>query len=222
VAVNRKHMNLTKLDTRFFESTRGQIVMLLRLSPRTVSEIAQSLELTDNAIRAHLLSLERDGLVEQKGAVKGFRKPHFAYGLTDEARHLFPKPYAFVLNKVLDVLKDMLSPEQLHDALRRVGRDIASDTKSPVSRDLDIQLVEALKALELLGGAAQLSRNGSVTIKSESCPFNEAVSQHPEVCQVAASMIEAIVGKPVKEVCNRESSPKCCFEVAVGSGDSLV
>lgn len=207
-------MNLTKLDTRFFESTRGQIVMLLRLSARTVNEIAEGLGLTDNAIRAHLLSLERDGLVEQKGAVKGFRKPHFAYGLTDEARHLFPKPYAFVLNKLIGVLKRTLPSSAVFETLRGVGREIAGDSPSPNGGDMDTRLGEVLKTLELLGGAAEVVRdNGTITIQSGSCPFNEVVVEHPETCLVAESMIEEIVGVPVKETCNREGSPKCCFEI---------
>lgn len=47
---------------RFFESTRGRIIMLLRRASRTVEEVAQELDLTDNAVRAHLTTLERDGL----------------------------------------------------------------------------------------------------------------------------------------------------------------
>ena len=207
-------MNLTKLDERFFESTRGQIIMLLRTSTRTVNALAERLGLTDNAVRAHLLTLERDGLVEQKGAVKGFRKPHYVYGLTDEARHLFPKPYAFILNNLIDVLKQALPQPTVLETLRNVGRQIAGERPPPASQTLDERLGEVLKTIELLGGAAQVVRqNGNVVIESASCPFNEVVAEHPETCLAAESMIETIVGRPVKEVCNREVSPKCCFEI---------
>jgi predicted ArsR family transcriptional regulator len=47
-------MEMMKLDERFFESTRGQIVTILRGSPATVDELATKLALTDNAVRAHL------------------------------------------------------------------------------------------------------------------------------------------------------------------------
>src|SRR5574341_1702227 len=77
-----KNMSRTKLDKRFFASTRGRIVALLRGTTRTVDELAEELELTDNAVRAHLLSLERDGLLRQSGLQRGTRKPHFAYELT--------------------------------------------------------------------------------------------------------------------------------------------
>ena len=40
------------LSQRFFASTRGRIVALLRRESRTVDELAQALDLTDNAVRA--------------------------------------------------------------------------------------------------------------------------------------------------------------------------
>jgi predicted ArsR family transcriptional regulator len=206
-------MNLTRLDARFFDSTRGRIIVLLKMSPRTVNEIAELLGLTDNAIRAHLLILERDGLVEQRGAVKGFRKPHTAYGLTDNARHLFPKPYAFVLNNLIEELKATVSRRSLLETLRRLGRRIAGTDAIPAG-DLDERLAQTVKTLERLGGAASIVKeDGKLAIRSESCPFNEAVSEHPEVCQVAEAMITEIVGRPVREVCRRNGSPKCYFEI---------
>jgi len=57
----------TKLDKRFFDRPRGRIVTSLRGTTKIVNELAAELELTDNAVRAHLLSLERDGLIRQRG-----------------------------------------------------------------------------------------------------------------------------------------------------------
>jgi len=86
-------MPLLNWNQRFFESTRGRIIMLLRRASRTVEELAQALELTDNAVRAHLATLERDGLVRQRGARRGSGKPAFVYELTSETEQLFPKAY---------------------------------------------------------------------------------------------------------------------------------
>jgi len=115
-------MKTTKLDERFFDSTRGQIVSLLRGNTRTVNELAEELGLTDNAVRSHLLSLERDGLVRQSGVQRGTRKPHFAYELAPEAENLFPKAYDALLNQLITALKGRLSPSALEDVLREVGR----------------------------------------------------------------------------------------------------
>ncbi|HEV8593807.1 MAG TPA: ArsR family transcriptional regulator, partial [Pyrinomonadaceae bacterium] len=119
-------MSRTAFDERFFESTRGRIVLLLRQSPKTVNDLSKDLDLTDNAVRAHLLSLERDRLVESAGTVKGVRKPHVIYKLTDDARHIFPKSYDSLFNRFLDVLKDKLPKRSLssmlHDVGQRIGR----------------------------------------------------------------------------------------------------
>ena len=204
----------TKMDERFFESTRGQIVRLLRHSSKTVNEIAAELELTDNAIRAHLLSLERDHLVEQKGVVKGFRKPHYVYGLTDEGRSLFPKAYDSLLNSLLSALKSRIVSSVLKDFLAEAGRRIGRQQPHREEDTLDDKVTTALGTLEELGGSAIAVReNGHILIKSEGCPFAEAVTEHPEVCQVAESMLSEIVGKPVKETCDRHGSPKCRFEI---------
>ena len=60
-------MKGTKFGQNFFESTRGQVIGLLRRGVGTVEELSTKLELTDNAVRAHLATLERDGLVERRG-----------------------------------------------------------------------------------------------------------------------------------------------------------
>ena len=205
-------MKHTQLDKRFFASTRGQIVSLLRGSTRTVSELADSLELTDNAVRAHLLSLERDGLVRQAGLQRGTRKPHFAYELTAESEALFPKAYDALLNQLITVLKTRLKPKALKNILRQVGRSLAGKPTS--GTDLKGRLDHGLAALEAIGGSARVEKEaGKVFIRSSSCPLALAVGEHPEVCQLAESLLSEIVGAPVRERCQREDSPRCSFEI---------
>ena len=64
-------MQLKTGEKRFLETTRGQLVTLLRRGAQPVDALAQSLRLTPNAVRAHLLTLERDGLVRQRGTRRG-------------------------------------------------------------------------------------------------------------------------------------------------------
>src|SRR5207302_2563781 len=94
------------VNEHFLETTRGQVVLLLRGGSRTVNDLAGALELTDNAIRSHLAALMRGGLVRSSGLRVGLRKPHVVYELTAQSERLFPKNYAVLLNEVLAVLKD--------------------------------------------------------------------------------------------------------------------
>jgi predicted ArsR family transcriptional regulator len=208
-------MKATRLDERFFDSTRGQIVSLLRGNTRTVNELAEELGLTDNAVRSHLLSLERDGLVRQSGVQRGTRKPHFAYELAPEAENLFPKAYDALLNQLITTLKGRLPPAALEEVLREAGRSLAarhSSDKSPA--DLEGRLQNALEVLKAIGGLPSVERkDGRLFIRSGGCPLSAAVAEHPEVCELAEALVAEIVGLPVREHCDRGKSPTCCFEL---------
>jgi predicted ArsR family transcriptional regulator len=208
-------MKATKLDERFFDSTRGRIVTLLRSNVSTVSELAQELGLTDNAVRAHLLSLERDGLVRQGGMQRGYRKPHFAYELTAEAERLFPKSYDALLNGLITVLKGRLTPEALEEVLREVGSSLApGETSTESNGDLEGRTQRALEVLKALGGAARIEKEeDTLFIRSGSCPLTAAVEEHPEVCRLAESLVAEITGATVRERCERWESPRCVFEI---------
>lgn len=212
---NRPEMKRTRLDNRFFESSRGRIVTLLRGTRKTVNELVGELELTDNAVRAHLLSLERDGLVKQSGVQKGIRKPHFAYELTAEADNLFPKAYDVLLNQLITVLKGRLKPATLEQVLRDVGRSLAgAQDASRKKGNLESRVARGVRALEAIGGAARIEKEKKeFFIRSESCPLAAAVAEHPEVCRLAETLLSEIIGAKIRERCDREGSPRCRFEV---------
>jgi predicted ArsR family transcriptional regulator len=210
-----------KHDKRFFESTRGQMILLLRGSAKTVNELAADLGLTDNAVRAHLLTLERDGLVAMGTPVKGFRKPHNSYELTDEAQHLFPKPYDALFTQLLNVLKRRMVTPVIRDILSELGHRVGKGLPSSVD-DLDSDLATVTETLGELGGAARVVRGeGKLEIKSENCPFADAVAEHPEVCRMAESLVSEIVKRPVKETCDRTGKPKCSFEIMTDQSSSV-
>ncbi len=199
---------------RFFESTRGQIVTILRGTTCTVDELAQKLSLTDNAVRSHLTTLERDGLVRQTGLRRGARKPHFTYALTEEADRLFPKAYDALLNQLIGVLKSRLSPAEMEDILREVGRAVAGDVPEDKKESLERRAQRALNVLEAIGGSATIQQHEDrVVIQGNGCPLAAAVAVHPEVCQLAETLVAEIVKARVEERCDRTARPQCRFEI---------
>jgi predicted ArsR family transcriptional regulator len=207
----------TNRDEKFFESTRGQIVTLLRRSGRTVEDLARALDLTDNGVRAHLAILERDSIVRQRGSVRrssGGGKPAYVYQLTQEAEDLFPKAYEPALRRLLDVLSDQLGPEESEALLRSVGRRLAEE-HSTRADGAHTRLESAVEVLNELGGLAELEeRDGAVVIRGYSCPLAGVTPDHPEVCRMAETLIAELAGVPVHERCDRGERPRCCFEIA--------
>jgi predicted ArsR family transcriptional regulator len=209
-------MKETKFGQNFFESTRGRIVSLLRRGIDTVEELSQRLGLTDNAVRAHLDTLSRDGLVERRGTRRGLRKPHFSYALTDDAEQLFPKAYPILLNQFLAVLKRRLSAEELEAILKEVAISLADS--QPIQwndESIESRAQKVLEVLEALGGAPGLdTEEDRLIINSfSSCPFAATVSEHPEVCQLAEILLSEVAGIQVKEHCQKGTMPACSFEI---------
>jgi predicted ArsR family transcriptional regulator len=207
----------TNWDQRFFESTRGQIVTLLRRSGRTVEDLARALDLTNNGVRPHLAILERDGLVRQRGSVRrssGGGKPAYVYELTEEAEDLSPKAYAPVLGRLLDVLAERLGLEESEALLRSVGRRLAEE-HSTRADGAHARLESAVEVLNELGGLVELEEHdGGFVIRGYSCPLAGVTPDHPEVCRLAEALVAEVAGMPVHERCDRSERPRCCFEVA--------
>lgn len=209
------------MNKQFFASTRGRIVTLLRRASRTVDELAMSLDLTDNAVRAQIATLERDGLVEQHGIRRGTSKPAIAYGLTDDTERLFPKAYGAVLAQLLAVLRERLRADEFEGVLRAVGHRIAV-LQPGIAGDADARLARATDVLNGLGGLAELERDGAAfAICGYDCPFAAIVAHHPDVCSVAETMLTDLVGVRVRERCERGARLHCRFEGTLATHQAM-
>jgi predicted ArsR family transcriptional regulator len=210
---------MERWSNRFLSSTRGQVVELLRRGEATVNELAEALRLTDNAVRSHLSTLERDGLVRQSGKRTATRKPEALYSLTPEAGQLFPKAYDLLFNQLLHSLESRITPAEKGELLREVGRRLAG-VRAPLARartedELRERLKIALDVLKELGGLAELEDAGDeIVIRGFSCPLASAVKEHPEVCQLAETLLAEIIGMPVREACVRNGAPRCLFRLS--------
>jgi len=207
--------SVTRWNRKFYASTRGRIVALLRRAALTVDQIARQLHLTDNAVRAHLASLERDGLVEQDEPKRGsVGKPAHTYRVTDETNELLSRAYVVVFARFLDVLAERMSPAELRSVMQAVGRRLASDTARPSGTHRE-RVAQAAAILEDLGGAASVEEHdGVLRIRGFGCPLGSAVRGHPEVCSSVETLLSEAVGAPVRECCDHGDRPQCCFEVA--------
>ena len=203
-------------------STQGRLIGLLRRGSMTVDELATALGLTDNAVRAHLATLERDGLVQQAGTRRGTSKPAYTYGLTAGTELLFSKAYVPLLTQLLHVLAQRMGPEDFDAVMRDVGRRLMEG--QPLPRGSARQRAEAASALlNELGGLTEVEeQNGGFLIRGYGCPLSAATHEYPEVCNAVESLLSEFVGAPVVKCCDREERLRCCFEVFPGATDGSV
>lgn len=203
------------MSRRFLETTRGRVITQLRRGRSTVEELAGGLGLTDNAIRAHLTSLERDGLVRQAGTRRGpgAGKPAVIYELAPDAEVRLSRAYAPVLSALLEELTGRLAPEQTEAVLLAVGQRLASAAPRR-NGTLDERVRDAVALLNELGGDASVeSDSGGLRIRGCGCPLSAAVARRPEACRAVEGLLSEIIGVAVVQCCEHGPRPRCCFTI---------
>ena len=193
--------------------TQAKLLGLLRRSKHTIAELSEKLGLTDNAVRTHVASLGRDGLVKSVGTRRiAVGKPAQIYALSAEGEELFPKAYAQVLGGLLEEIARSEGPQRAVELLRAVGRNVAAQTKVPA--DPAARVNAAAVALRSLGGDVDVERTSSGwRLQGFGCPLSAVTTQRADACELARALIEEITGQQVTECCERSPRPRCAFLV---------
>jgi predicted ArsR family transcriptional regulator len=200
--------------TRLLGETQVRMLVLLRRSRRTITELASQLDLTDNAVRTHIAALDRQGMIEAAGTRREARgKPARVYTLSREGEELFPKAYALVLGRLVEEITRTEGADRARELLRSVGEGLAETGGLP--RDPKARVKAAASLLRGLGGDVDVERNETGwRIQGHGCPLSSVTASHPEVCALAGAIVEEVTGQRVTECCDRTGRPRCAFQVS--------
>jgi predicted ArsR family transcriptional regulator len=188
----------------------------LREGVFTVDDLAGRLDLTDNAVRFHLASLEAIGSVRKEGVRKpqGAGKPADLYTLTADGEESFSRAYAPVLAACVAELHETMSSQQLIGFLKRVGKRLAKGFGKG-SGSLPSRVAGASRLLNSLGGVTVVEKSADTYhIIGRACPLSRAVESDHCVCAAVTTLVAEVVGANVTERCDRSGRPRCHFEIA--------
>ena len=204
------------LRQQLLDSSRGRIVTVLRAGGLTADDIARTLGLTRSAVRIQITAMERDGVVRKVGKRPGTTRPSYVFELTPEVEQLLSKAYIPLLTGLVDVFAEALPADQIEALLRKIGIGLAQQVTrgKRVSGGLESRAAAASAMMnEHLGAMTRVESNGAIVIRGAGCPLAALTGKHKGVCLAMESLVTAIVGVPVKECCDRDDRPQCCFEM---------
>jgi len=192
---------------------------MLRRRDRSVDELASELGVTDNAIRAQLHSLERDGIVHQTGNRHEGKvgKPATTYGITPNSESLFSTAYAPVLVALVSALRAHLTDQELERVFQEAGRRLIPEAAKPPAnhQQLESRVRDATEMLGSLGAELDLELvDSGFALKGHACPLSAVVRDDPRACQMVEQLIRRVTGGEVQVCCDHSGTPKCCFRVA--------
>lgn len=207
------------LGRQFFESSRGRIIALLRRSALTVENIASHMGVTATAVRALLTAMERDGLVRRAGKKRtGPTRPSQLFELTPEVHQLLSRAYIPLFTHLLHVMTTRQSTAEVNRLMREAGRALAADMPRPMrlaSNGLTGRVTTASEFLNSELGAVTevVTENGDIVIRGAGCPLSAISGKHRAVCLAIESFVKEITGAHVRECCDRNQRPRCCFRI---------
>lgn len=204
------------LRQQLLDTSRGRIVSLLQRGSSTVDDLASQLALTANAVRAQLTAMERDGVVQRGGRRPGTTRPFHVFELTPEVEQLLSQAYIPLLTELVQVFANALPAEQVDALMREAGKGLAD--KLPVAKrtsgSFEARVAAASELLNReLGAVTHVEKNGGYIIRGAGCPLAALTGKHPAVCLAMESLLSEVLGTAVHECCDRESRPRCCFEI---------
>ena len=205
-------------------SRQEQILTLLLNAPTglSIDEMAENLQISRNAVKQHLVVLEKQQWVQEAALHSTGGRPARSYTLTQQGLNRFPKQYAWFCNLLLSDLADGLSTEKLEQMMWNMGVKLA---KSLAPQFKEKTLSEKLSALvtlmQSLGYHAELQHvDGEPSIKAVNCVYHDLAQQHPELCQFDRALISTLLEQPIQQTgCMAQKDCACVFNLGK-SGNS--
>ncbi len=198
-------------------STRMEVLELLRRKQAASAEaISAQLGITANAVRQHLINMEREGLVMSRPLHSKRGRPSLLFSLTDKADSAFPKRYGQLATMILNELGDMGGPELIDRVFERLADRYADGIENQLEGLSFDQKLERMVAW--IGRAGTLAEKEEtpegIKITIHNCPFRNTALKFPQVCTITPRLLVRLLDAQVSQSASiHRRDPYCSFVV---------
>lgn len=212
-----------RLDSRWMspssdiESSRSRdrILELLLTSevPLSVQALATSLGISRNAAHQQVMALEREGLIERDSAIRTRGRPSQGYRLSDAGNATFPRQYALLARQLLEQLARHLGPEELHNAMARIGMSLADSLRGELGSDPSQRLAQIAGLMRQLGyESTTVQGEDGTEIEARNCVFHDLAFADRTICEVDLALLRSLSGQDVEHRrCMARGERSCRF-----------
>lgn len=197
--------------------TRKEILHLLKtLGSLPVNELAKKLGITEMAIRRHLNTLERDGLIEATLHRQAMGRPTSLYSLTSEADSLFPKNYHVLTLDLLDGLEED-GGSQIIDRLFKKREDKLKEHYQGrmEGRSLKDRVAELSDIQNQAGYMVEwqpADDEGQYVLTEYNCPIAQVATKYNQACNCELSLFRKLLNAEVERTeCWAKGGANCVY-----------
>jgi predicted ArsR family transcriptional regulator len=199
-------------------ATKDKILHLLKKDVSlSVNELTDCLGITHMAVRKHLNSLEKDGMVRSQEVKQPMGRPLQTYLLTEKGESLFPKNYEGITIEFLLDIKDLYG-EDVVNALfekreKRLTNEYSERMKSAKSMTLKInELVKIQNEKGYMANISQIEPN-TYELVEHNCPILAVAHQFKVACSCETELLKNVLNTDdvKRTTCKTDGDDHCKF-----------
>ncbi len=185
------------------QSTKDDILQFLRKQGQaTAQDLAEQLNISPQAIRRHLKSLEASHLICHELIQERMGRPQYLYQLTEKGRDRFPHRYDEFAVSLLDTLAETVGPEQVRSILQKQWERKAIDYRARLGQGPLEKRVAALVELRKIEGYMAewhpvedngTSKGDRFLITEHNCAISNVAASFPGVCDHELEMFATVL-----------------------------
>ncbi|MBN9126229.1 MAG: HTH domain-containing protein [Nitrosospira sp.] len=197
-----------------------QLLKLLRGNKAglSVDELSKGLEITRNAVRQHLTSLEAEGLVEAGNMrPSGGGRPQQLYVLTEKGKESFPRQYSWLAQLVVASVQREEGTENMGKRLNDIGVGVAQQIRMQYP-NLTTHKEKVEKLAEVMDQLGYNARNvsqpgGESMIEADNCVFHRMAIKDTEICHLDRGLMETFTDSKIEhDECMATGGNLCRFK----------
>lgn len=186
-------------------STKQDILeYLLQRGQATALELAETLDISPQAVRRHLKDLEAEELIEYESVQAGMGRPQHAYRLSRKGRDRFPNSHGKFAVSLLDTMAQTLGKEQVNSILQKQWQQKALEYRDRigggklgerVAKLVDLRRAEGYMA-EWYAIESETTQNTNCSqfmFTEHNCAISDVAETFPSVCSHELEMFATIL-----------------------------
>lgn len=202
-------------------STRNHILYMLKTQgPLSVAELTRQTDITNMAVRRHLNTLEKDGLIESETVRQSMGRPTAVYRLSEAAEDLFPKKYHVLMSDLLNELVEEAGEEMVDLLFSRRKQTLQLKYEANIQgRSLEEKVAVLAGIQNDNGYMAKWRKNESTSAQTEeyeliehNCPIAHVANQYQQACQCELELFRSLLDADVaRTTCIAKGDQMCTY-----------
>lgn len=187
--------------------TQGQV---------SVDEATEQLALSKTTVRQHLLTMERQGLIERQFRRLERGRPQLTYAISEEGARLYPSSDPKLLKELLIHLLKTGQENTVKTFFQQFWTNRRKQFESRLAGEKDKSTENRLRILtqileeEGFMPKVECLSSKHLAIRECNCPYSEAVKATTIPCKLEAEFIQAAVGQAATRVTYIPSGASAC------------